>query len=100
MEASFVLLMRLNFFPFFSSTTSHLVWMKISKWLGLIVTLSDRCHSHLLFFKGLFASKNKSLRRVLIWFAAMWEIWLERNNLIFQNEVVDVDYIVENIKRS
>ncbi|GLT38337.1 hypothetical protein SLA2020_125930 [Shorea laevis] len=47
---------------------------------------------------GLIGSKNFKQAWELIWFAAVWSIWLQRNQVIFGNKQDNVEEVLELIK--
>lgn len=45
---------------------------------------------HFMFHCGLFKGENRKSRGLLIWLAAIWSIWLERNEVVFNKKKTDV----------
>lgn len=91
----------------YEETTAHLllhcifsynVWMYLYNWLGLVTVLAGNIPNQLLHHAGLVRGKfaNKGWR--LIWFATVWSLWLHRNEMIFNNDKLDFDKVVELIK--
>jgi hypothetical protein len=74
------------------------VWYEIFKWLGVVIVVPPNLFY---IFDCLGATvKNKKVRKGfrLIWHAAIWSIWLARNNHIFNNVVKEPMEVVEDIK--
>lgn len=42
--------------------------------------------------------KRKEKSWLVIWFATIWNIWCARNRKVFQENVIIVDEVLENIK--
>jgi hypothetical protein len=90
-------------------TTSHLffecpvfagIWSKISRWLGISTVFQNEGLSHLDQFEGLLGGGRVFASRLqTIWAAGIWSIWKARNDKIFNNKEVNVDHVVENLKR-
>jgi hypothetical protein len=59
------------------------VWKAIFRWLGLVIVIPPNVSMMFDCFTGA---------------AAIWSIWLSRNNVIFSNGVVDLEETVESIK--
>jgi len=60
------------------------VWNYILRWLGVSAVLPFDVADHFnqFNFLGGVAKSRRSISQV-IWFATVWEIWKERNNIIF-----------------
>jgi hypothetical protein len=85
---------------FFSCNFAYKVWMKIMFWLRFQFVLSELCHVNLMAFKLCLPwKKNMDSRGYIIWLATVWQLWLTRNNLNFRKESVDIDSVLEAIKR-
>lgn len=67
------------------------VWCSIYAWLGVSGTHYQGCLQHFLMLEGL-------LVWMLVWMAVFWTIWLERNEVIFNNKKTDVLRMVDLIK--
>jgi len=84
---------------FLHCNTFGSVWHLIYSWLGVPVTTPFYVpdHFHQFGFSGGFGIKRRSILQV-IWFAAVWEIWKERNNRLFKGKECPVHQVVERIK--
>jgi len=75
------------------------VWHLIYRWIGVLVTnpfyVPD--HLHQFVYCGGIGKKRRSILQV-IWYAAGWEIWKERNNRLFKGKESPVFQVVERIK--
>ena len=56
----------------------------------------EHLQQHLGWIKG----KRKEKAWLVIWFATVWNIWTARNRKVFQDEVINVEKILDNIKFS
>jgi hypothetical protein len=74
------------------------VWDRVLSWLDVSFMLPHSLASLLLFLASLRGSKGKRKGLVMLWSAVVWSIWRHRNWLIFENGVVDLAGLVENIK--
>jgi hypothetical protein len=74
------------------------VWYDVSRWLGFFNTLPHTIVSSLAML--LLCAKNKKERGglCLIWAAYVWVIWSIRNDIIFNNGVLFLDDVVEQVK--
>jgi hypothetical protein len=74
------------------------VWYDVSRWLGFFNTLPHTIVSSLAML--LLCAKNKKERGglCLIWAAYAWVIWSVRNDIIFNNGVLFIDEVVEQVK--
>ena len=65
------------------------VWIKICLWLELSFISLSNLFSHIEGWRN--GGNSNKLKRVylLIWNAVIWSIWTERNNRIFNDEVVE-----------
>lgn len=85
---------------FLHCTKTWKVWSEIKNWLELNFITPFNLFDHWECWDG-YSTNSKELKRGLrlIWQAVVWVIWSVRNNVIFNNGVVEVDYMVEEIKR-
>ncbi|RHN56578.1 putative reverse transcriptase zinc-binding domain-containing protein [Medicago truncatula] len=75
------------------------VWHFIHRWLGLSVASPFQVSDHFNQFSlgGGFTKAHRSILQV-IWYAVVWEIWKERNNMLFNVKECSVNQVVDNIK--
>lgn len=90
LESSNHLFLHCNFFGS--------VWHFIHRWLGLSVATPFQVpdHFNLFSFSGGTTKVHRSILQA-IWFAAVWEIWKERDNRLF-NVKESVNQVVDKIK--
>jgi hypothetical protein len=75
------------------------VWYRICQWLSQVVVIPpDLLHSFAVFI-GCGVGKKGRKGMMVIWHAVMWCIWRMRNDVIFNNGTVDVNQLVDDIKR-
>lgn len=88
-ETSFNLLFDCQF--------SREVWSRCYSWVGCSFAPSLSAQDHLLQFK---VRSNKSQQRVLfsIWMAAIWSLWILRNDCAFRGKEKDVSAVMDLIQ--
>jgi hypothetical protein len=74
------------------------VWKQVLDWLGLCFLLPQSITSLLNFMASTHGSKKKREGLVMIWNAVVWAVWRHRNNFIFDNGVIDLGSLVDNVK--
>ena len=76
------------------------MWLEVQKWLEVSSISPPNMFAHWRCWDGM-VSPRKELKRGmrLIWHTVVWVIWSVRNNVIFNNGVIDVGEEVEDIKR-
>ena len=75
------------------------VWYYISRWLGLstIFPFSVGDHFNQFTIDGGVSKARRSILQVL-WYATMWKIWKERNNMLFNGKECSIMQMVDKIK--
>jgi len=91
-----------------SETTAYLfltcdifndLWSKVWHWLGISsVPSADLRYYFLQFTKMAGMPRCFHLFLSVIWFAAVWVIWKERNNRVFQNMATTPSNLIEKVK--
>ena len=71
-----------------------LVYQRLFRFMCHFIFLD---HFNQFTFSGGISKVRRSIIQV-IWFATVWEIWKERNNIQFNDKVSSVTQVVENIK--
>ncbi|XP_058751883.1 uncharacterized protein LOC131624988 [Vicia villosa] len=74
------------------------VWEKIQILLEIFVTDGDDCSSNYLNWFEALHKKIPARRAGVFWTVVCWCIWKQRNDMVFNNAVEDVEEIVHNIK--
>ncbi|GKV27815.1 hypothetical protein SLEP1_g36939 [Rubroshorea leprosula] len=74
------------------------VWSSYYNWWGINVVSQDKSWNHLLQHIGLFTNKITREAWMVIWFAAIWNIWLWRNPRVFKVTSKHQYKIIEVIK--
>lgn len=84
---------------FFECNVFLEVWRKCLSWLGVEPALYADCKTNFKQFMALSTGKSdmKSNWQV-IWFAGIWSIWLNRNELIFNNKRASVENMFEQVQ--
>ena len=90
-ELSDHLLLYCNLFGF--------VYYLIYGWLGIYVAAPQSLIDHFTQF-SYFGDASKVRQSILqvIWYATVWEIWKERNNMLFTDKTCSVIQVVDKIK--
>ncbi|KAF1861709.1 hypothetical protein Lal_00026130, partial [Lupinus albus] len=70
---------------FSTCNLTYHVWQLIYKWLDFSIVLPINTHHHFLYHMGLVNDRKCWKFWGVIWLATIWEIWLSRNDLIFNN---------------
>ncbi|XP_058775083.1 uncharacterized protein LOC131649336 [Vicia villosa] len=74
------------------------VWEKIQSWLEITVTGGDDCRSNYMNWFEALHQKIPARRAGVFWAVVCWCIWKQRNDMVFNNAVEDVEEIVHNVK--
>jgi hypothetical protein len=74
------------------------VWRRVMSWLQFNFLIPHNLFAH--FECWYHEVKSRKVRRgfCLIWLAFIWVIWKRRNEAIFDNGVVEIEVLVDNIK--
>jgi hypothetical protein len=74
------------------------VWKRVMCWLNFHFAIPQNLFSH--FECWYYEATSLKIRWgfCLIWLATIWVIWKRRNEVIFNNGVVEMEELVENIK--
>jgi len=84
---------------FLHCSTFGMVWQFLLRWLGFSTTLPLGVVDH--FNQFSFDGGNVKARGAIlqvIWFATTWEIWKERNNMVFNGKDSSIPQVVDKIK--
>jgi hypothetical protein len=74
------------------------VWNCVLSWLGLKLILPHSIVSPLNYIASSPGLKRKRRGLVMIWNAVIWILWWHRNKVIFDNGVIDVASLVDDVK--
>jgi len=76
------------------------VWHFIHNWLGVCSVLPNVPADHFIQFGSVGGNCSRVRMSILhlIWFATVWEIWKERNNMLFNDKECSTSQIVDKIK--
>jgi hypothetical protein len=75
------------------------VWYRICRWLSQVVVIPPNLMNSFAVLIGCGVGKKGRKGIMVIWHAFMWCIWRTRNDVIFNNGTVDVNQMVDDIKR-
>lgn len=88
-------------------TTSHLfceceitgkIWELVYQWLGVDEAQDGNVICHFREFERLTKGTRRKGEKYLIWLAAVWNIWIVRNKVVFKGEVVFISSVLLAIK--
>ncbi|XP_057443205.1 uncharacterized protein LOC130735120 [Lotus japonicus] len=87
-----------SFHVLFSCPFSMQIWQGCFQWLGCSLFQSNTIREH--FFQFRFGT-NKLQQRLShsIWLAAIWSLWLVRNDIFFRGGTAAIEVVLESIKR-
>ncbi|XP_058725869.1 uncharacterized protein LOC131597176 [Vicia villosa] len=74
-----------------SCATLKPLWRKICSWLELDMPTNLDCCSHMLSCIEKMSGKMARNRAGAVWLTICWGIWKYRNDIVFNNAVVDID---------
>ncbi|XP_058726751.1 uncharacterized protein LOC131598139 [Vicia villosa] len=74
------------------------LWGSIYDWLGIAYPVGSDCISNFLHMLNSLRFKCSRKRVGCIWMATCWLIWKQRNDIIFNNVVADMDEILHSVK--
>ncbi|GLT48998.1 hypothetical protein SLA2020_225840 [Shorea laevis] len=74
------------------------VWTSCYSWWGISTAINVDTTAHFKQHTGLIDSKNINQAWAVIWFAALWSIWLQRNQVIFSSNHDSLEEMLELIK--
>jgi hypothetical protein len=77
--------------------TLRKIWTEVFSWLRLDFSLPQNLFS-ILNLMGLTGKKYKKLSLIMVWTTVVWAMWKMRNSVIFDNEVVNVEKAVDDVK--
>lgn len=83
---------------FFNCAFSYNVWMAVNFWTGAVGPLQNDGVNHFLQFAGWVRGKRNRKWRHVIWMAAVWVLWITRNNIIFKDGTANLIDVVADIK--
>lgn len=72
---------------FLTCNTAKSLWRKVFGWLDESQVEEVTVAAHYEAHRRLFSGKQKKQRGAIIWHAVVWPIWIERNNVIFNNKI-------------
>ncbi|GKU93427.1 hypothetical protein SLEP1_g7022 [Rubroshorea leprosula] len=82
----------------FECPLSWKVWTSCYSWWGISTAINVDTTAHFKQHTGLIDSKNINQAWAVIWFAALWSIWLQRNQVIFKSNHDSLEEMLELIK--
>ncbi|GAU42449.1 hypothetical protein TSUD_247910 [Trifolium subterraneum] len=75
-------------------------WNNIARWLGFELVSPNNISNLFEWFLGLGMGRKSRLGWLLIWHAAVWSIWISRNDLIFDRGTISIESLVDKVKLS
>lgn len=81
---------------FFECSVFSELWGRCLHWCGLQTALQADCKRQFQQFRGLFFGNNEASNQwQVIWLATLWTIWLNRNDIVFNNKRATADAMFE-----
>ncbi|WJX96923.1 hypothetical protein P8452_78057 [Trifolium repens] len=74
------------------------VWYALTKWLGIYLIVPSNISLSFAMWANCVTNKKQKAVMCLIWSAFMWTLWRVRNDLVFNNKVINIEEIVDRIK--
>jgi hypothetical protein len=74
------------------------IWLDVFRWIGVSVIMPAALSTLFDYFIGLARSKKARKGFMLVWHTTLWQIWRARNDVIFNNKVLNAADCVEQIK--
>ncbi|KAG5146758.1 hypothetical protein JHK84_032301 [Glycine max] len=74
------------------------VWNACYRWLGLFSAMHKKPIQHFMIHDCSWLGSHKNKVWKSVWGATVWALWCHRNNLIFGEQSLDLDSVVETIK--
>lgn len=67
-------------------------------WFGISTVVPINCTKHFWLLIGLVLRKGPRKVWGIVWVAMVWSVWLERNFLIFKDEIISTEDVLDLIK--
>lgn len=74
------------------------IWSRCYAWLGDMRALPSECKQHLWQHAWNVRGPNSNLVWWAVWASVVWEIWKQRNNIIFNQGHWDLDSVMDAIQ--
>ncbi|XP_057426582.1 uncharacterized protein LOC130720014 [Lotus japonicus] len=81
-----------------SCTRVREVWALCNSWTGGPLHFYDSPRDHLRHFAFHGWSRSQRVCEIAVWRAVVWSVWLHRNDIIFRDAVLDIDYLLDMIQ--
>ncbi|KAL8516857.1 hypothetical protein ACS0TY_015205 [Phlomoides rotata] len=85
---------------FFKCKVAFSIWSKVINWLGVSMVLHEVPTIHFLQFSEGLGKGNRAKVAATLWIGIIWNIWILRNNVVFEKALINLEREVTKIKIS
>jgi hypothetical protein len=82
---------------FLHCKVANAVWLKLMRWLDCLFITPPNLFVHWECWHGWERDKKVKKRKGVVWLATIWVLWNSRNDKVFNDAMVEVDVIVDEV---